>query len=42
MWEINEKGSGKFHLTFSVLISTLAWDVLTGRPFYKSVIHCIY
>ena len=31
MWEINEKSSGKFHLNFSALISTLAWEVLTEK-----------
>lgn len=31
MWEINEKSSGKFHLTFSALISTLAWEVLIEK-----------
>lgn len=31
MWEINEKSSGKFHLIFSALISTLAWEVLPEK-----------
>lgn len=31
MYEINEKSSGKFHLTVSALLSTLAWEVLIEK-----------
>lgn len=31
MWEINEKVSGKFYLTFSVLVSMLAWEVFIEK-----------
>lgn len=31
MWEINEKVSGKFYLTFFVLVSMLAWEVFIEK-----------
>lgn len=31
MCKINQKSSGKFHLTVSALISTLAWEVLIEK-----------
>lgn len=31
MWEINGKGSSEFHLTFSVFVSKLAWEVLIEK-----------
>ena len=34
-WEINEKCSGKFHLTFSDLVSTLAWEVLIEKTILR-------
>lgn len=31
MWETNEKDSGKFHFTFSDLLSAFTWEVLADK-----------